>query len=57
MPIVVILIPPRLMLTPFMTIMIIGIPVISIARVVVREVIVTITTIIPCTTCQHKPNE
>jgi len=57
MPIVVMLIPPMLMFSPFMTMMIIGIPVISIARVVVRVIIITITAIVPYTTCQHKPNE
>jgi hypothetical protein len=57
MSIVVMLIPPMLVFTPFMIMVIIRIPVISIARVVVREIIVTITTIIPHTTCQYKPNE
>ena len=56
MSVVVMLIPPMLVFTPFMIMMIIGIPVISIARVVVRVIIVTITTIIRCTTCQYKLN-
>jgi hypothetical protein len=57
MSIVVMLIPPMLVFTPFMIMMIIGIPVISIARLVVRGIIITITAIIPHTTCQHKSNE
>jgi hypothetical protein len=55
-----------MMFTPFMTtpivfaslmtVMIIGVSVISIAIVVVRVIIITISAIISCTTCQHKPN-
>jgi hypothetical protein len=48
-----------MMFSPLMTVIVImiGIPVVSVVIVVVRGIIIAITAIIPCTTCQHKPDQ